>query len=61
MRAIQHSLVNGWLDAANDYASERAGELEAWIERRRGHIDAGVSTLIVGHADIVGWPRFARF
>jgi hypothetical protein len=55
MRAIQHSLVKGWFDAVRDYAPETARELEGWLGRRNAHIDGGVSTLTVGHADIVGW------
>jgi hypothetical protein len=55
MRAIQHGLVKGWFDAVRDYAPETTGELNGWLERRRAHIDGGVSTVIIGHADIVGW------
>jgi hypothetical protein len=56
MRAIQHGLVQGWFDAVREYKQEIAGELEVWLERRRAHIDAGVSTLMVGHTDVVGYP-----
>jgi hypothetical protein len=55
MRAIQHRLVEGWFEAVRDYTPETARELKGWLERRRAHIDAGFSTLIVGHSDIVGF------
>jgi hypothetical protein len=55
MRTIQHSLIEGWFKAAHDYAPQKTRELTGWLEHRRAHIDAGVSTLIVGHSDIVGW------
>jgi hypothetical protein len=56
MRAIQHRLVEGWFEAVRDYTPETARELKGWLERRRAHIDAGLSTLIVGHSDILARP-----
>jgi len=55
MRDIQHTLVRGWYDAVREY-TPRARQLEVWFERRRAHIEAGVSTLIVGHTDVVASP-----
>jgi hypothetical protein len=54
MRPIQHSFVQGCFDAACDYGAQMPCELGSWLKRRHAHIDAGVSTLIVGHNDIVG-------
>ena len=56
MRDIQHTLVRGWYDAVREYNPQKARELEVWYERRRAHIETGVSTLIVGHTDVVASP-----
>ena len=56
MPDIQHELVRGWYDAVRECSQQKARELTGWFERRRAHIEAGVSTLIVGHTDIVASP-----
>ena len=53
--AMQHALLDGWLGAALEMAPDRAGELTAWHDRRRGLVAAGSSALSVGHVDLVGW------
>ena len=52
---MQHALLDGWLGAALEMAPDRAGELTAWHDRRRGLVAAGSSALSVGHVDLVGW------
>ena len=53
--AMQHALLDGWLRAALEIAPEHTTPLTAWHRRRRAHIDAGRSRLVVGHVDLVGW------
>jgi hypothetical protein len=54
-RELQLALLDGWRAAAVEIAPERRAALTAWHERRRAHVDAGRSTLRVGHVDFVGW------
>jgi len=51
---FQRELLAGWLRAALEIAPERRDALEAWHRRRLAHVDAGVSTLVVGHLDLIG-------
>jgi hypothetical protein len=51
---FQRALLSGWLGAALEIAPQRRTTLEAWHERRVAHVDAGVSTLVVGHVDLLG-------
>jgi hypothetical protein len=59
-RELQRSLLDGWLAAALDMAPDRESELRSWGGRRRVHIEEGRSEVIVGHADVVGWPSASR-
>ena len=52
--SLQRELLGGWLGAALEIAPERRATLEAWHRRRVAHVDAGVSTLVVGHVDLIG-------
>jgi hypothetical protein len=52
--AFQRELLSGWLGAALEIAPQRRATLEAWHRRRVAHVDAGVSTLVVGHVDLLG-------
>jgi hypothetical protein len=52
--AFQRELLAGWLAAALEIAPERRAALEAWHRRRVAHVDAGSSTLVVGHLDVIG-------
>jgi hypothetical protein len=56
LRSIQHNMVQGWCDALRTHTQQTPLELDGWSERRRVHIEAGLSTLIIGHCDLVGWP-----
>ena len=51
---FQRELLTGWLGAALEVAPERRAALEAWHRRRVAHVDAGASTLVVGHLDMIG-------
>ena len=52
--AFQRELLAGWLGAALEIAPQRRAALEAWHRRRVAHVDAGASTLVVGHLDVIG-------
>ena len=51
--AFQRALLSGWLDAALEIAPRRADALRAWHARRVAHVDAGRSSLTIGHVDLV--------
>ena len=53
--AMQNALLDGWLAAALEVAPEHTTPLTAWHRRRRAHVEAGRSRLVVGHVDLVGW------
>ena len=53
--AMQHALLDGWLRAALEIAPEHTAHLTGWHRRRRTHVEAGRSRLVVGHVDLVGW------
>jgi hypothetical protein len=52
--SFQRQILDGWLRAALDIAPERRATLDAWHRRRVAYVDLGVSTLVVGHMDLVG-------
>jgi hypothetical protein len=54
---LQLTLLDGWRAAASELAPERHAALTAWHERRGAHVASGRSTLVVGHVDLVGWPK----
>jgi hypothetical protein len=53
--AMQHALLDGWLAAALEIAPEHTARLTVWHRRRRAHVEAGRSRLVVGHVDLVAW------
>ena len=53
--AMQNALLDGWLAVALEVAPEHTTPLTAWHRRRRAHVDAGRSRLVVGHVDLIGW------
>ncbi len=56
-QALQRALLDDWFDAATEIDPDRTSELQKWRERRLVHIEGGRSELIVGHADMIGWPN----
>jgi hypothetical protein len=49
---LQRQLVRGWAGAAREMAPPtEVDDIDRWLERRRTHIDAGSSHLVVGHLD----------
>jgi len=53
--AIQYALLDGWLAAALEVAPQHTAQLTGWHRRRRAHVEAGRSRLVVGHIDLVAW------
>ena len=53
---LQQELLKGWTEASVELQSESRSLIGAWAQRRRTRIKAGRSSLIVGHADVLGWP-----
>ena len=56
-QALQHLLLDDWFEAASQIAPNRVSEWGQWRERRRAHIEAGRSEIVVGHTDMIGWPK----
>ena len=52
-RGFQHRLFEGWAQAAREIAPERSIAIDAWLARRQEHLDAGRSTVMVGHEDLM--------
>lgn len=55
--ALQRALIGGWADAAVELRPADAERIRAWQARRLAHIDAGTSTVRVGHDDVAGVLR----
>jgi hypothetical protein len=55
-RAIQAALLEGYVQAAGELAPDQADETADWAAQRRTHLDAGRSTLRVGHQDLLWLP-----
>jgi hypothetical protein len=53
---LQGELIDGWLAAALETEPGSTLRLERWHTRHRARIDAGESTVVVGHSDLGGWP-----
>jgi hypothetical protein len=54
---LQRHLLAGWRDAVAETGRLDAGALDAWHARRLAAIDAGTSTIVVGHLDLFATPR----
>jgi hypothetical protein len=54
--ALQHALVQGWLEAACEIAPHRTAALSDWAGRRRAHIQNACSELRIGHVDFIALP-----
>jgi hypothetical protein len=53
---LQAELIDGWLAAALEIDPGSTLRLERWCARHRACIDAGESTIVVGHSDLGGLP-----
>ncbi len=53
--ALQRALIEGWAGAAAATDPAREADILDWKRRRTSHVDAGRSTLVVGHRDLAAW------
>lgn len=51
--ALQAALLDGWLEAALELASNEGRRLLAWRQARQRAIDAGELQILVGHRDLI--------
>jgi len=51
--ALQAALLDGWLEAALELASNGGRRLLAWRQERQRAIDAGELQILVGHRDLI--------
>lgn len=56
---LQRALIEGWSQAAVEIDRDANDLITAWTERRLAFLNAGISSIRVGHQDIGGWPRAA--
>ena len=56
-RDLQHQLIEGWARAAGEVAPEQLAMIASWTTRRLAHVEAGRSRIVVGHQDLIAWPR----
>jgi hypothetical protein len=59
-RAFQRMLIEGWSLAATEISPRHADVVAGWLRRRLEHIEAGRSSVIVNHDDLVAVRRTAR-
>ena len=52
---LQRQLIDGWAMAATEIEPAAAATIESWRVRRLGHLDTGLSRLVVGHDDVAAW------
>ena len=52
---LQNLLIDGWAEAAETMAPERAALIRDWRARRLAHVAAGRSCLTVGHEELAAW------
>lgn len=53
---IQFEIVTGWAKAAREIDEFPLEDIVGWLTRRRDHIAAGRSTIVVGHVDFFARP-----
>lgn len=56
MRTLQTQLIAGWAEAAAEMAPGQSTLISKWHARRISHVDAGRSTIVVGHDDVAAIP-----
>jgi Methyltransferase domain len=56
-RDLQHQLIEGWAGAAGEVAPDQSETITNWMTRRLAHVEAGRSRIVVGHQDLIAWPR----
>jgi SAM-dependent methyltransferase len=54
---LQRALILGWNQAAVEIAPADSAALDAWRARRLAHVDAGRSSMRLGHEDVLALPH----
>jgi len=54
---LQQSLLEGWAGAAKELAPNEADRCARWLTRRLAHVANESSRIVVGHEDLLAWPR----
>jgi SAM-dependent methyltransferase len=54
-RELQRQLMDGWADATLEDNPAHAVAIADWRRRRHEHVDAGRSSVVVGHHDVAAW------
>ena len=57
---IQTEVLTGWAVAAREVGAPAIGDVIGWLARRRTHIEAGRSSMRVGHVDFFARPTTTR-
>ena len=53
--SFQRQLIDGWASASAEIAPRDAPTIADWHRRRRAHVEAGRSRIVVHHYDLAGW------
>jgi len=59
-RPIQLDMLAAWAGAARETGKVSLPEAAAWLTRRRDHVSAGRSAIVVGHVDFFARPIATR-
>jgi SAM-dependent methyltransferase len=59
-RTIQTEILAGWARASEEMGALPLADATAWLTRRRDAVDAGCSSLRVGHIDFFAMPSATR-
>jgi SAM-dependent methyltransferase len=59
-RSIQAEILAGWAGASAEMGALPLADATAWLTRRRAAIDAGCSSLRIGHIDFFAIPSATR-
>lgn len=59
-RDMQIEILAGWASAVRELGDLPLADTVEWLTRRRDAVNAGRSSLRVGHVDIFGWPIGTR-
>jgi SAM-dependent methyltransferase len=59
-RNIQTEILAGWASASNEMGALPLADATTWLTRRRAAIDAGCSSLRIGHIDFFAIPSATR-
>jgi hypothetical protein len=52
---LQRRLVHGWAEAAAELVPNAT--ISSWLQRRLAMVADGRSRIVVGHEDLIAWPR----